>query len=68
MVKNAMGSMYYCKCIVCKKRERNCKAQLEVMKKRYSRSVNWHYMRFNNEFHFEYDLQSKLRIICKSDK
>ena len=41
-VKNAIGSIHYCKCIKCKKRwvnermVRNCKIWAEVMKERYS--------------------------------
>ena len=70
-VKNAMGFMHYRKCIACKKgwvnkkTARNCKSWTEVMKERYPRSENLHCVRFSDEVHFGYGLQSKLRIICK---
>lgn len=73
-MKNAMGFMYYCKYIVCKKgwlNEKiacNRKTWVEMMKEKYPRPENWHCRRFNNEVYFRYGLQGKLHIICKSSE
>ena len=72
MVKNAIGFIYYRKCIAYKKgwvnerTTRNHKAQAEVMKERYPRPKDWHCMRFSDEVHFGYGPQGKLRIIRKT--
>ena len=73
-VKNAIGSIHYRKYIACKKgwvnerTARNRKVWAEVMKERYRRPENWHRVRFSDEVHFGYGLQSKLRIIRKLGK
>lgn len=36
-----------------------------MIKKRYLRPENWHYVRYNDEVHFGYSSQDKLHIICK---
>lgn len=73
-MKNAMGSILYCKCIIYKKRwvkgkmAYNCKAWLKVMEKKYLRTKDCHHMSFSNGDHFRYSLQRKLCINCKPSK
>lgn len=71
MVKNAMGSMHFRKCIACNKGWINektiCdrKAWAQVIKERYLKPEDRDPVRFSDEVRFGYGPQGKLRIIRK---
>lgn len=73
-IQRAMRSMKYHKCVVCRKSWvseiliKKRKTWAEDMLAAHLNKKNWYQVRFNDEVHFEYDSQDKIRIIRKLDE
>ena len=68
-VQRVMGTMNYHKCVSCRKgwvNKKTAKSRMnwaEILLHKYPESEDWHHVRFNDEVHFGWGSQGKLRII-----
>ncbi|KAF1966371.1 hypothetical protein BU23DRAFT_663269, partial [Bimuria novae-zelandiae CBS 107.79] len=71
IIKRAIGTLNYRKCIACKKgwvnkaTAANRKQYAELMLERYPQQKDWYHVRFSDEAHIGFGPQGQLRIIRK---